>query len=62
MDVIFGSISAEERRANIEKQEKGESHRSSNDCAELTCLALAQDHGQPAKESSEKHEYTIDRV
>ena len=30
---------------------------------ELTCLALAQDHGQPAKESSEKHdEYTIDRV
>lgn len=24
MDVIFGSISAEERKANIEKQERGE--------------------------------------
>lgn len=65
MDIIFGSISAAERKANIEKQEKSESHClfKRNLHLILTYLVPAQNHGQPAKESSEKYvEYTVDSV
>lgn len=65
MDIIFGSISAAERKANIEKQEKSESHWlfKRNLHLILTYLVPAQNHGQPVKESSEKYvEYTVDSV